>query len=116
MLRLLADENFSGPVFRGLRRREPALDSVRVQDVGLSGALDPDVLAWAAREGRLLLTHDVKTMPGHVYDRVRAGLAMPGVIEVPELMPIGQAIDEILIVAGASQEGEWEGQIIWLPL
>ena len=58
MLRLAADENFNHDIVRGLLRREPGLDIVRIQDVGLSGADDPTVLEWAAQEGRVLLTHD----------------------------------------------------------
>jgi hypothetical protein len=57
MLLLAADENFNGNIVRGLLRRQPALDIVRIQDVELSGAEDPVVLAWAAQEGRVLLTH-----------------------------------------------------------
>ena len=57
MLRFAADENFNNDIVRGLRRRKPELDIVRVQEAGLSGAVDPDVLEWAAREGRVLLTH-----------------------------------------------------------
>ena len=48
MLRLLADENFSGDIVRGLLRLRPELDVVRVQDVGLAGAADSDILAWVA--------------------------------------------------------------------
>ena len=48
MLRLAADENFNGDIVRGLLRRNPKLDIVRIQDVGLSGADDPSVLQWAA--------------------------------------------------------------------
>jgi predicted nuclease of predicted toxin-antitoxin system len=64
MLRFLADENFDGRITAGLLQREPSLDLVRVQDVGLSGIDDPAILAWAAAEERLLLTHDRKTIPG----------------------------------------------------
>jgi predicted nuclease of predicted toxin-antitoxin system len=39
-------------------RRQPDIDIIRVQDVGLSGEDDPIVLEWAAQEGRILLTHD----------------------------------------------------------
>lgn len=52
--------------------RLPGLDLVRVQDAGLSGALDPDVLEWAAREKRVLLTHDFDTLIGRAWARVRA--------------------------------------------
>ncbi len=75
-----------------------------MQDTEVAGAEDPQVLAWAAREGRVLLTHDVKTMTKFAYERVAAGLPMPGVFEVSLDMPMGQAIDG------------WEGQVRYLPL
>jgi predicted nuclease of predicted toxin-antitoxin system len=62
VLRFAADENFNNDIVRGLLRRKPNLDIVRVQDVGLAGADDPTILEWAAREGRILLTHDVSTI------------------------------------------------------
>lgn len=74
------------------------------------------VLAWAAKEQRILLTHDVKTMPKFVYERVAAGLTVPGVFEVKRDMPIGQAIDELLTIIGASEQSEWENQVVYLPL
>jgi hypothetical protein len=89
---------------------------VRVQDVGLMRADDPVILAWAADAGRLLLTHDVATVTRDAYDRAGAGLPMPGVVEVPWRLPVGRAIEEILLLAQCSGEGEWEGQIIYLPL
>lgn len=62
MLKILVDENCDNTIVRGLFRRNPTLDIVRVQDVGLSGKDGPDVLEWAAQEGRVLLTHDVATI------------------------------------------------------
>lgn len=82
MLRLAADENLNTDIVRGVSRRLPSVDVVRIQEVGLSGADDPAVLAWAAREGRILLTHDVATITRHAYDRMAAGQAMPGVVEI----------------------------------
>jgi hypothetical protein len=35
MLKFLADENFDNTIVRGLFRRNPMLDMVRVQDVGV---------------------------------------------------------------------------------
>jgi hypothetical protein len=115
MLRFVADENFKGSIVRGLRRRHRELDILRVQDVGLMQAIDPVVLDWAAEEGRLLLTHDARTITRFAYDRVRAGLPMPGVVEVSQDLPIGRAIEEILILAECSLENEWEGQSVYLP-
>lgn len=116
MLRLAADENFNNAIIRGLSRRKPDLDIIRIQDVGLSGADDPVVLEWAAKEGRILLTHDVTTMTHYAYERVKAGKSMPGVFEVSRAVPIGTAIEDILLLAEYSFEGEWEGQVRYLPL
>ena len=55
MLKLLADENFDNTILRGLLRRQPDIDIIRVQDTELYGANDPTVLAWAAQENRILL-------------------------------------------------------------
>ena len=116
MLRLLADENFNNNILRGLLRRNPAIDVVRVQDVGLSGADDPAVLEWAAREDRVLLSHDVATITHHAYERVRLGWPMPGVFEVTRRAQIGAAIEDILLLVECSTKGEWEGQVRYLPL
>ena len=116
MIRLAADENFDGTIIDGVRRRKPDLDLVRVQDVGLRGADDPTILEWAAREGRILLTHDVETMTHYAYDRVRRGEPMPGVMEVGDHLPIGTVIEDILILAECSTEGEWEGRVDFFPL
>ena len=116
MLRFVADENLNGAIVRGLLRQRPALDLVRVQDLGLSGINDPDLLAWAAREQRVVLTQDVTTLRQFAEDRVSAGLPMPGVFEVGEHLSIRQAIDDLLLIAECSHDGEWEGQVRFLPL
>jgi hypothetical protein len=92
MLRLVSDENFSGDIVRGLFRRLAKLDLVRVQDVGLTQTPDLDILEWAASQGRVLLSHDVSTVPPAAYRRVGEGKPTPGVFIVPDRMPIGQAI------------------------
>ena len=60
MLRLLSDEDFHGAIIQGAFLKKADLNLVRVQDVGLSGAKDPAVLAWAAAENRILISHDRK--------------------------------------------------------
>ncbi len=89
---------------------------MRVQDVGLSGADDPTVLEWAAHQGRVILTHDVATMITFAYKRIEAGLSMPGLFEVSRRVSVGLAIEEIILIAECSIEGEWEGQVRFLPL
>ena len=116
MLQLAADENFNNNIVRGVLRRKPDADIVRVQDVGLSGADDASILAWAAQENRVLLTHDVSTITKYAYERIEAGQAMPGVFEVSRVAPIGPVIEDIVLLIECSLEGEWEAQIIYLPL
>ena len=116
MLRFAADENFNADIVRGLRRRLPDLDTVRVQDVGLSGADDRSVLGWAADEGRIVLTHDISTLVGHAFQRVAARQPMPGVFAARVRDPVGSTIEDLVLLAECSFEGEWEGQVRFLPL
>ena len=55
-------------------------------------------------------------MTRHAYERVRAGQPMPGVFEVSRLVAISQAIEDILLLAECTLEGEWEGQVRYLSL
>ena len=89
MLRLVSDENFNGDIVRGLLRRHLGLELVRVQDVGLMQTPDPDILEWAASQGRVLLSQDVSTVPPAAHQRVGDRKPMPGVFIVPDRMPIG---------------------------
>src|SRR5262249_42518573 len=116
MLRLAADEDFNHRIVRGLRRKQLDLDIVRIQEVGLSGAPDPELLEWAAGENRLMLTHDASTMTKYAYERAANNRPMPGIIEASQEIPFSQAIEDILLLANCSLEGEWEGQVIYLPL
>src|SRR6266545_5796554 len=106
MLLLVADENFNNDILRGLLRRDPSLDIVRIQDVGLTRAPDSVVLEWAVQENRVLLTHDRNTITKFAYQRV---------MEVDRSVPIKIAIDDILLLAVASDTGQWQGQIVYLP-
>jgi hypothetical protein len=115
-MKLLADEDFNGRIVRGLLRRFPALDLVRVQDVGLIEHHDTLVLAWAAQENRLVLTHDFATMIDFAYNRIAENLPMPGVIAVPQDLAIGETIDEILLLIECSDENEWDNQVVFIPL
>jgi len=116
MVRLLSDENFNSDIVRGLLLRRPDLDLVRVQDVGLEEADDTDILAWAAENNRILLTHDRATMTGFAYARVTDGKPMPGVFVLDARLPIRKAIDELLLIAECSEQGEWAGLVLYLPL
>lgn len=103
-------------IVNGVLRLLPTVDIMRLQDAGLEGADDPVVLEWSASEGRVLLTHDVNTLTAFAYKRIANGLLMPGVFEVSLKVPMSAAIEDILLLAECSLEGEWEGQVNYLPL
>jgi predicted nuclease of predicted toxin-antitoxin system len=114
--RFLADENFNQRIVRGLRRRLSGLDLVLARDVGLGGSPDPDLLDWAATNGRVILSHDIRTLVPAAHARIEAGLPMPGVVVAADDIPIGPAIDDILLLHLASTDAQFENQVIYLPL
>ncbi|MGF1514613.1 MAG: DUF5615 family PIN-like protein [Elainellaceae cyanobacterium] len=116
MIQLLADENLDNTIIRGLLRRNLDTDIIRIQDIGLSGADDPTVLAWAAEQGRILLTHDVATITRYAYERLVNDLAMPGVIEIPMDVPVGKVIEDIFIILECGVAEDLDGQIYYLSL
>jgi predicted nuclease of predicted toxin-antitoxin system len=116
MLRLLIDQNFDQDILRGLAHRIPNLDAVTAYDMGLSAATDPELLAWAADNDRIIVTHDRQTMPDHVADRITSGEKVAGVVIVPQRLQIGRAIDDLEIIVMCSSENEWENVVRHLPL
>ena len=116
MLRFLADQNFDGDIVRGLLRAIPELDVMTTHQAGLSEALDPVLLEWAAVQERVILPHDKRTLPDHAGHRLRTGQRMCGVVVVPLQLPLRKAIDEIGLIATCSLEGEWENRVQFLPL
>lgn len=116
MIRFVADEDFDNRILRGLLRRQPEVDLVRIQDTSLSGVDDPTILEWAYQQQRILLTHDVSTMTRYAYERIAAGQTIAGLIEVPQSLPIGKAIEDLLTIIGRSSSTEFENQIQYLPL
>jgi predicted nuclease of predicted toxin-antitoxin system len=116
MLRLLSDENFNGDIVRGLLLHHPEINLRRIQDVGLEEADDPTILEWAAANNCIVLTHDRATMPDFAYARAVAGQLMPGIFVLNDRIAIQQAIDELLLVESCSEQAEWAGLVVYLPL
>lgn len=116
VLKFLADEDFNGRILRGLIRRQPDIMFVRVQDVGLMGISDAEILTWAVENSFVLLTHDVNTMVNEASKRLQQNLPIGGVILVPQSLTIGRVIDDLIILVECSAAEEFEGQIQFPPL
>lgn len=114
-LRFLADVDLNRAIVRGVKRREPAIDFLTAQAASLDGMRDSDVLAVAAREWCILVSHDFATMPHHFRDFV-ASQHSPGVFLMSQELPVGTAVEVLLLIAEASDAEEWENQLTYLPL
>ena len=114
-VRFIADYDLNGEILDGLVRREPSIDFLSGFEAGLQGVPDPDVLEKAADEGRVLVTHDRRTMPHHFGEFIPHRQS-PGVFILPQRVEIGAAIDELLLIWSASDSDEWTNRILYLPL
>jgi hypothetical protein len=115
MIRFAADENFNNDILRAVWRVEPSLEIIRVQDTEAFGFSDPDLLRWLAKENRILLTHDVNTVPGFAKDFLKEGFTFPGIFLVHDSKPIAAVAQDILLVAVCSSPEEWTNQLLYLP-
>jgi hypothetical protein len=116
VISFLVDQNFNEHIVDGMTRRDATLEFVHVRDVGLAEAGDPTVLEWAATHGLVLLTHDGKTVPPFAHARVAGGAAMPGVFLVSDDMPVGQAVEELLMAAHCLSPDECKDIVRYFPL
>jgi Domain of unknown function (DUF5615) len=114
-IRFLADANFNQKIVAGLLLREPQIDFELPQNVIPEKMEDPQVLELGAARGRIIVTHDVRTMPDHFSDFV-ADQSCPGMILVPKRMAIGAAIEDLLLIWQVSEAEEWINQMRRLPL
>ena len=72
MIRFLADANLNDAIVSGCLRREPTRDFLSANEANLDEVLDPDVLALATEQDRILVTHDFRTMPRHFGEFLEA--------------------------------------------
>lgn len=114
-IKFQADADLNQHIIDAVRRRNPAIDFQTADEAGIRGLPDPDVLAFAANEGRLLVSHDRKTMPTHFANFV-ATQESPGVVLLAQRLLLGVAVEELLLIAEASEPIEWVNTIKWLPL
>ncbi len=115
-VRFLADADLNKAIVSGVLRRQPSLDFLTAQAAGLRDMKDADVLALAAEQQRVLVSHDVGTMPTHFRTFRSDGKHSAGVLLVPQSLDVGTAIEEILLIWLASEALEWENRLEWLPL
>ncbi len=118
MLKYLIDENLSPLYAEQLRRRNPSLVVRTVREPGVpgKGTLDPEILSWGELNQFVLFTNNRASMPRHLKDHLAEGRHMPGILTLNPNMSIGETIDELLTVAEAAFEDEFQDRIDFLPV
>jgi hypothetical protein len=115
MIRFQADADLNQGIVLATIRRLPTLDFQSATEASLAGLTDPQVLALAGDQDRILVTHDMRTMPHHFATFIQEHQS-PGVIVVPQSMRPAQAGEELLLIASATEAAEWVNRIVFLPL
>lgn len=116
MIKFLADACLNHSIVDGCKRREPAIDFLSAHEARLEGMDDPQVLATAAVSGRILVSSDFATIPGHFGDFVSVCGESPGVLLVSQKAPLREVIEEILLIWAVSDRSEWINRIVEIPL
>jgi predicted nuclease of predicted toxin-antitoxin system len=114
-IRFQADADLNQIIVSAVRRRKPAIDFNTAMAAGLAGLADQEVLARAARDGRILVTHDQATMSRHFAEFVQAQHS-PGVIVIPQYLPLREAADDLILIWTATLDEEWTDRIAFLPI
>jgi len=84
-------------------------------EANLEGVPDPEVLAFAAIEQRILVTSDLRTMPLHFGEFLDAGGDCAGVFLVKQRAALADVIDTLLLIWAASDADEWKNRIVEIP-
>jgi hypothetical protein len=115
MVRFQADADLNQIIVAAVVRKDPAVDFRTATVAALEGMSDLQVLALAAAEGRVLVTHDAKTMPRHFAEFVRSHDSA-GVVVVPQHLPVSMVVEELLLIAAATSAEDWTNRICYLPV
>jgi hypothetical protein len=114
-IRFQADADFNQVILIAAIRREPTLDFQTALVGGMVGLTDPKVLTKAAIDGRVLVTHDHRTMIRHFKEFV-VQQSSAGLIVVRQSLPIRAVVDDLLLVNAVTEPDDWINRLAFLPL
>ncbi|BDC52381.1 hypothetical protein F183_A46960 [Bryobacterales bacterium F-183] len=113
-VRFQADNDLRHYIATGVQRRNPEIDFQTALAAGLDAMPDEDVLALCAKQGRILVSHDVTTMPRHFASFVQSHHC-PGVFLISQSLPAKEAIDALMLIWEVSKPEDWHNQLCWIP-
>jgi hypothetical protein len=117
-LNYLLDENVDPSYKTQLLHQEPSLVVWIVGDPGTppKSTLDPEILLWCETYNFLLVTNNRSYMPVHLADHIAQNRHVPGILILNPNLSMGEMIDELILIAQASFDDEYQDQILHLPL
>jgi len=114
-IRFQADNDLTFAIVKAVRRREPAIDFASAQQSELGGVSDPEVLEQAARNNRVLVSHDMHTMISHFWDRLAAGRNSPGLLMVSQKAVAAEVVEAVLFLWSVTDPADLHNQVYYLP-
>ena len=114
-IRFQADNDLKFGIVKAVRRREPTVDFLSAQESGLDSVPDPVLLDRVAAAGRVLVSHDRRTMIDHFRDHLAVGKSSPGLLIVSQGSAIGEVVESVLYVWALSDPAELRDQAYYLP-
>ena|SRR5437868_10905971 len=113
--RFQADADLKQTIVSATLRREPSIDFRTAAGASLSGRNDAEVLAIAAADNRLLVSHDHRTMPSQFAEFVMKSRSA-GVVIVSQRLPAAVVVEELIAIWTYYTAEEWLNRIAYLPL
>lgn len=114
-IRFQADADLDERIISAVFRIAPQIDFRDSNEAGFEGVPDPEVLDRCALDGRVLVTYDKSTMPVHFAEFITHNMS-PGVLVARRGAPITEIAEEIALIALASDAGEWQNRIVYIPM
>ena len=114
-IRFQADADLNQLIVKATLRLAPEIDFQTAHAADLAGLNDVAVLRLAAEHGRVLVSHDRRTMP-HYFGQFIVEQRSPGLLIVSRKQPIARIAEDIFLIWSASTADEWVDHIRWLPL
>lgn len=116
-LKYLLDENVDPLFCLQMSQQESDVVVWMVGDPGAPrrGTLDPEILIWCEEQEFVLVTNNRHSMPIHLADHLAMNRHVPGIFILNPKMTIGETIDELILIAGASLPNEFGDLITFLP-
>lgn len=117
-LKYLIDENVNPIYPNQIRTQEPQLIIKVVGEPATppKSTLDPEILYWCEENNFVLVTNNLTSMPVHLVDHLTVNRHVPGIFILNPNLSVGKNLEELILVALASQDNEYQDRIIYLPL